>query len=142
MSLDLSHIPLPMLEYAKDEGLHDETVAEAWAAFVDWHVKTFGQSDFRMRDWHRQVVYAKRDLEELVPTTSEALSASRREYARRRKALEDEAYDRAAVSFEAYCATLGPLPAPRRCTRGCCVVQDPSGSMTFSEWLLSLGWGI
>jgi hypothetical protein len=116
--VDISHIPLPMLEYARDEGLHDDVICRSWILYVEWHVRVMGASDFRMRDWHRQVAFAKRDMEENIPTTAEALKASRRVDDATRKAAEDAAYAKEAVTFaewkkqpwatwSGFCASLG-----------------------------------
>lgn len=104
---DLSHIPLVLLEEAKGAGLQDETIAEHWGRYVDWHTKIRGEAaDYRMTDWRRQIDFAKRDQDESVPTTAESRAASKREDERRRKALEAQAYDREAMSFEAWCLSL------------------------------------
>jgi len=104
--MSVSHIPLPLLEEARSEGLPDDLIAKQWGKYVDWHTKTFRDGDFRMRDWQRQIAFAKRDIQESVPATPVALAASKAEDDKRRQAAEDAEYNRRAMSYATWCGLL------------------------------------
>jgi hypothetical protein len=145
--MGVNAIPVPLLERARVERLMEETIAKHWALFVDWHIRTHGAgADFRVRDWERQIAFARRDEEESVPTTSEALAAAKSADDRRRKAREDEAYMLAAMPFAAWCRdTLEQHRIGEPVTEHDLQIAEwaeSRGFPSFGAWLTSTGFTV